>query len=63
MFRFRETNAREPIKICDVNVDNIVFSKLGKTETNSKYLIGYSDKTIRQLVLIMSTMSWYVKDI
>ena len=32
------------IKIWDVNVDDIVISKLVKTKTNSKYLIGY--KTI-----------------
>ena len=39
----------------------IVISKLVKTKTNSKYLIGYSDKVIRQLVLIMLKMSGYVK--
>ena len=38
-------------KIRDVNVDNIFISKLVKTKTNSKYLIGYLDKTIRSLVL------------
>ena len=32
------------IKIWDVNVDNIVISKLVKTKTNSKYLIGYLEK-------------------
>ena len=53
--------AKRPIKICDVNVDNIVISKLVKTKTNSKYLIGYLDKTIRPLVLIMPKMSGYVK--
>ena len=36
--------AKEPIKIWDVNVDSTVFSKLVKTKTNSKYLIGYSYK-------------------
>ena len=36
-----------------VNVDNIVISKLVKTKTNFKYLIGYLDKAIRPLVLIM----------
>ena len=52
---------KRPIKIWDVNVDNIVISKLVKTETNSKYLIEYLDKTIRPLVLIMPKMSGYVK--
>ena len=40
---------------------NIVISKLIETETNSKYLIGYLDKAIRPLVLIMPKMSGYVK--
>ena len=53
--------AKRPIKICDVNVDFIVISKLVKTKTNSKYLIGYLDKTIRPLVLIMPKMSRYLK--
>ena len=53
--------AKEPIKIWDVNVDNIVISKLVKTKTNSKYLIGYSDKAIRPLVLVMAKMGGYVK--
>ena len=38
---------KKPIKILDVNVDNIVISKLVKTKTNSKYLIGIKlDKSI-----------------
>ena len=49
------------MKIWDVNVDNIVFLKLVKTKTNSKYLIGYLVKAIRPLVLIMSKMIGYVK--
>ena len=53
---------KEPTKIWDVNVDNIVISKLVKTKTNSKYLIGIKfDKAIRPLVLIMPKMSGYVK--
>ena len=51
---------KEPIKICDVAVDNIVISKLGKTKSNSKHLIGYLDKNIRPLVLIMPKMTGYV---
>ena len=53
--------AKKPIKIWDVNVDNIVISKLAKTKTNSKYLIGYLDNVTRPLVLIMPKMSGYVK--
>ena len=37
--------AKKPIKIWDVNVDNIVIPKLVST----KYLIGYLDKAIRLL--------------
>ena len=38
------------MKIWDVNVHDIVISKLIKTKTN---LIGYLDKVIRPLVLMM----------
>ena len=53
--------AKRPIKIWDANDDNIVISKLVKTKTNSKYLVGYLDKAIRPLVLIMPKMNEYVK--
>ena len=49
--------AKKPINIWDVNVDNIVISKLFKTKTNSKYSIGYLGKVIRPLVLILPKMS------
>ena len=52
---------RKPLKIWNVNVGNIVFSKLVKTKANSKYLMGYSDKALRLLILIMPTISGYVK--
>ena len=50
MLRFGETKvtkekfyaAKEPLEIWDVNVDNIVISKLVKAKTNSQYLNGYS---------------------
>ena len=44
-----------------VDVNNIVISKLIETKTNSKYLIGYLDKLIRPLILILLKMSGYVK--
>ena len=53
--------AKKPINIWDVNADNTVISKLVETKTNSKYLIGYLDKVIRPLVLILPKMSGYVK--
>ena len=63
MLRFGERNIKGKVlqktyKNCDVNVENIVTSKLVKAKTNSKYLIGTKiDKAIRSLVLIMSKMS------
>ena len=51
---------KKPIKIWDVNADNIVISKLIEKKTSSKYLIRYPDKDGRPLVLI-SKMSGYVK--
>ena len=53
--------AKRPIKIWDVNVENIVISKLVKTKTNSRYLIRTKfDRAIRPLVLIMPKTSGYV---
>ena len=54
---------KKTIKIWDVNFDivDIVISKLIETKTISKYLIGYSNKAIMALVLIMPKMSEYVK--
>ena len=53
---------KKPIKIWDVNVDNIVISKLIETKTNSKYLIGIKfDKAMRPLVWIIPKMSGYVQ--
>ena len=54
MLRFGETkivrkkiySGNQPANIWDINVDNIVISKLVERKTNSNYLIGYLDKTI-----------------
>ena len=69
MLRFGKTKVtkedfhatKKPIKVWDVNVDNIVISQLVKTKTNYKYLIGYLDKAIRPLVLVMFKISGHVK--
>ena len=69
MLRFRKTKvaketfygAKQPIKIWDINVDNIVISKLVESKNNSKYLSGYLDEVIGPLVLILPKMSGYVK--
>ena len=42
-------------------VDNIVDSKLIKTKTNYKYLIGYLHEVIRPLILVLTKMSGYFK--
>ena len=39
----------------------ILISKLVETKTNSKYLIGYFDKVIKPLVLVLSKISGNVK--
>ena len=50
--------AKKPIKICDVNVDNIVVSKLIETKTNSKYLPGYLDEVYFGYLDIDKTISF-----
>ena len=56
MVQKKKNNKRlnEPM---NVNVNDIVISDLIETKTNSKYLIGYLDKVIRPLVLILPKMS------
>ena len=50
------------MKIWYVNVNYIVISKLVKTKTDPKYLVGLKfNKAIRPLVLVMPKMSGYVK--
>ena len=45
--------AKRTINIWDVNVDNIVISKLVGTKTNSEYLTEYLDKFVGPLVLVL----------
>ena len=56
MLRFGKTKT---IKIWDVDVDKIVFSKLIETENYSEHLIGYLDNVTEPLVLILPKMSGY----
>ena len=44
----------------NVNVDNIVISKLVKRKTNCKYFIKYLDKDIWPLVVIVTKINGYV---
>ena len=52
---------QKSIKVWDVNVYNIVISKLIETKPNCKYLIVYSDKAITPLDLVRPKISGYVK--
>ena len=60
MLRFGETKiakekfygAKKPLNSWDVNVDNIVVSRLIETNNNPKYLNGYFDEVIKSLTLI-----------
>ena len=53
--------AKKLIKIWDVDVDNIVISKLIETKNNFKYLIGYLDEVIRPLGLVLPKTNGYIK--
>ena len=53
---------KNPIKLWDVAVDNIVVSNFVKAKTNSKYLIRINlDKGIVQLILIMHKVNEYIR--
>ena len=52
---------KNPIKIWDVDVDNMVISTLIETKIEFKYFSGYLDEVIRPLVLVLTKMSGYVK--
>ena len=50
---------KKPIKIWDVNVDNIIISKLVETKKNFKNLTRYLDEVIKPLVLLLPKMNGY----
>ena len=50
--------AKKALVVWDVNID---ISKRIEIKTNVKYLIGYLDKVIKLLVLILPKISGYVK--
>ena len=52
--------AKNLLKLWNIDVDNIVISKLVKTKNNSKYLAECLDELLRPLVLILPKMSGYV---
>ena len=49
------------IRYSDVDIDNMVITKLIKLKNMFKYLNGYLHEVIRSLVLILPKMSGYVK--
>ena len=49
------------MNIWDINLDNIIISKLVETKTDSKYFIGYLYKVIGPLVLILPKMNGFLK--
>ena len=53
--------AKKPVKICDVDVNNIFISEWIESKNSSKYLIVYLDGVIRYLLLILPNISGYVK--
>ena len=54
--------ARKPIKILDVDVDNIVISKLIETKNNSRDFTGYLGEVVKLLlVLILPKLTGNVK--
>ena len=61
IWRFGETKVTKEKFCASKYGDNIVILKLVKTKTNFNYLIGYLDKAIRPLFLIVPKMSGYVK--
>ena len=57
MVQKKKKNNKHLNEPMNVNVNDIVISDLIETKTNSKYLIGYLDKVIIPLVLILPKMS------
>ena len=52
----KKYGAKKPIKVWDINVNNLVGSKLIETKANSKHSMGYLGKSIISLVLIWIDM-------
>ena len=48
---------KKPINIWDVNVHDIIISRLIETKTNSKYFFGYLNKAVRTLLLIFGKIN------
>ena len=55
--------AKRPVKTWDINVDNLVFSKLIKTKTNFNYFTGYLDKVYKTISFNNAKNEWTREDI
>ena len=53
--------AKTPVKVWDINVANMVISKLVEVKNYSFHLIGYLDEVTRPLVLILLKMCGLLK--
>ena len=55
--------AKRPEKTWDINVDNLVISKLIKTKTNFKYFTGYLDEVYKTISFNNAKNEWIREDI
>ena len=55
--------AKRPVKTSDINVDNLVISKLIKTKTNFKYFTGYLDEVYKTISFNNAKNEWIREDI
>ena len=55
--------AKRPVKTWDINVDNLVISKLIKTKTNCNYFTGYLDKVYKTISFNNAKNEWTREDI
>ena len=55
--------AKRPVKTWDINVDNLVISKLIKTKTNFKYFTGYLDEVYKTISFNNAKNEWIREDI
>ena len=58
----RVLSCKKTIRTWDVDINNIVVSKLIERKNNSKYLILHLNEVIRPLVLILPGISGYIKN-
>ena len=55
--------SKRHVKTWDINVDNLVISKLIKTKTNFKYFTEYLDKVYKTISFNNAKNEWIREDI